>query len=191
MASKKGSKELNISNRLAYTLIAIFSVIFIGAGVYAAVTAGTTPNPGHSIQTIGAPVGCAVGQYLRYINDYSCSTQGITGPCWVCATPSTAGETFTLDGLALFKEISGQDAVCPSGYSAVQRYYTSETCVGSGEEYYCSGGSSTSCTTGSGWSASAPTCSYRGIAVTPHCPVVTLTCQSYSWTKVICEANKA
>jgi hypothetical protein len=90
MVGKKRSKKFNLSNKLAYTLIAIFSIIFIGVGVYAAVAAGTTPNPGHSIQTIGAPTNCAVGQYLRYTNDQGCGSQlGGSSPCWQCATPAT------------------------------------------------------------------------------------------------------
>jgi hypothetical protein len=78
-------KRLKFSNRLSYTIIAIIALALVAVGVYASVGAGTTPDPGHNIQSIGAPSGCLVGQYLQYVNDQRC----ISGPCWICANVSS------------------------------------------------------------------------------------------------------
>ncbi len=81
---KKGDSFLGkkISNRLAYTIIAGFALILTGVFVWAFTG---TPNPGHNIQSIGAPVGCVAGQALSYnagaSNWWSCVSGGgtITG----------------------------------------------------------------------------------------------------------------
>jgi len=88
MVTKK--RKFNFSNKLSYTLIAIFALVFIGAGVYA-VSPGVTGNPGHTIQSIGAPSGCADGQVLTYTVDSRCLGQsGASSPgCWVCSSVST------------------------------------------------------------------------------------------------------
>ena len=275
---KKESK-FNFSNKLAYTLIAIFSIIFIGVGVYA-VSAGVTPNPGHNIQTISAPNSCASGQYLEYIANTNSGGVGAcdgqvgavagTAGCWVCATPSsgttlptcatgqfvvktsstnwgctptctsgsylqysslgwlcatpstgttlptcTSGQTLswsgtawtcatpatssttavTVDGVDVYKEVTGAGAVCPAGYTVIRKYYPSQTCTGS---YGCSG----SCTTTTlGWispsndtssdSSFSPRCIYNDMNA-GHTGCADTFCfsgvgmGSTYWTKIIC-----
>jgi hypothetical protein len=77
---KKRGKEkgihLHLSNRLSYTLIAIFILAVVGIGVYA-LTPGIVPNPGHDISTVSPPSPCAASQYLQF-----------NGDKWKCATPS-------------------------------------------------------------------------------------------------------
>ncbi len=78
-----------MSNRLLYTLITIGILAAVGVGVYAVVP-GTTPNPGHDVQSISPPSGCQVGQYLRYgvnING------GLYSEDWMCGTitPGVSG----------------------------------------------------------------------------------------------------
>jgi hypothetical protein len=80
MVNKKRVMK-NMSNKLFYTLIVFGAIILMGAGVFAAVTAGSTPSPGHSIDSVGAPSGCVSGEYLKYY-----TTQGGEG-YWSCETP--------------------------------------------------------------------------------------------------------
>ncbi len=70
MANKKRLKKFNISNKLAYTLVAIFSIVLIGVGVFAL---GPVPNPGHSISQLQT---CDDGQILK-----------MSGSAWSCVTP--------------------------------------------------------------------------------------------------------
>ncbi len=69
---KKRLKKFNISNKLAYTLIVIFSIVLICVGVFA-LTPGVAPNPGHTIDTVAPPTGCVAGQVLTW-----------TGTAWSC-----------------------------------------------------------------------------------------------------------
>ncbi|GIU68327.1 MAG: hypothetical protein KatS3mg001_177 [Candidatus Pacearchaeota archaeon] len=65
-----------ISNKLAYTIIAVFALIVVGLGVFA-LGAGETPNPGHNIQSIGPPNPCDANQFLKF-----------DGTNWVCESIS-------------------------------------------------------------------------------------------------------
>jgi hypothetical protein len=80
MKKKRGLK-INLSNRLSYTLIAIFLLAAIGIGVYA-LAPGVIPNPGHNISEMSVPSPCVAGQVLSY-----------DGTNWVCTThtPLTKG----------------------------------------------------------------------------------------------------
>jgi hypothetical protein len=90
---KRGVNKFNISNRLLYTLILLFALLLMGAGVYA-VAGG---NSGHHIDTISAPSGCKTNWGLAWTgSDWTCrpvsfptcegADQGITwtGVNWVC-----------------------------------------------------------------------------------------------------------
>jgi hypothetical protein len=71
MVGKKRGKKFDISNKLAYTLIVILSIILLGVGVYAI---GAVPNPGHAISQLQP---CDNGQTLV-----------VSGGVWTCATYS-------------------------------------------------------------------------------------------------------
>jgi hypothetical protein len=82
MIKKNIIKKLNISNKLIYTLIAIFSFLFIGVGVYAYGTSTTM----HNIDTIAPPAGCASGQL------------GMVSGSWGCFTPTNTNDVrLTID----------------------------------------------------------------------------------------------
>jgi len=57
--------QINISNRGIYFLITLGIIIALSVGVYA-LTAGTKPNPGHSISEMGVPTGCTAGQVVSW-----------------------------------------------------------------------------------------------------------------------------
>ncbi len=78
-AIKNNFNKFNISNRLSYTLIAIFSFLLIGVGVYASMTAGIAPNPGHTLDNVSAPTGCGSNTYLKW-----------TGDSWICESSSSS-----------------------------------------------------------------------------------------------------
>jgi hypothetical protein len=82
MVKKNSLKKFNISNKLAYTLIAIFSFIFVGVGVYAY---GTSTNM-HIMAELSPPSGCAAGQVL------SMASGG-----WGCIAPPAIDNRFTLE----------------------------------------------------------------------------------------------
>jgi hypothetical protein len=70
---------INLSNRTFYTLVVIGLVVLFGVGVYATLSPGSTPNPGHNIQDIGPPTGCANGQVLQFVNEtigWACTSAG-------------------------------------------------------------------------------------------------------------------
>jgi hypothetical protein len=77
MIKKNNLKKFDISNKLAYILIAIFSFILIGVGVYA--YGGSVPSTvGHSLGEIALP-SCSVGQVLDWTgSDWSCLTLSST-----------------------------------------------------------------------------------------------------------------
>ena len=88
MARKHGPVHhgFGMSNKLFYTLVVLVSVGLLTVGVRAWVD-GETPNPGHSIQSVGAPSGCASGQVLQY------QESGGSGG-WTCtATTDTNADT--------------------------------------------------------------------------------------------------
>jgi hypothetical protein len=95
MVRKKGlknSKRFNISNRLSYTIIAVFAVILLATGVYAlySVRPGVTPNPGHTLDgvanQIAPPSGCAGGQFLQWNYEGGNEPYGY----WSCADVTTS-----------------------------------------------------------------------------------------------------
>jgi hypothetical protein len=78
MQKKKREMFRNISNKFAYTIIALCIVILLAIGVYAY----GTNNPsvfGHSIGELAPPTSCAANQVLTW-----------TGSAWSCTTPSSA-----------------------------------------------------------------------------------------------------
>ncbi|MEK6833007.1 MAG: hypothetical protein AABY32_03075 [Nanoarchaeota archaeon] len=83
MVSKKRLKKFNISNKLAYTLIVILSIVLLGIGVYAYNYAPSNPTiMGHTTNEITWPT-CSSGQYLT-----------ISGGNVVCATPSATNNRY-------------------------------------------------------------------------------------------------
>ncbi len=113
--------EVNIPNKVFYSLITIVALIIFGAGVYAY----GTSNPavlGHTISEITPPTNC--NGYLKYTSTgWSCGTpsgtpitctgtnKGLqwTGTSWYCATYSSS--TTTTCGW------TGWDETCASGYT--------------------------------------------------------------------------
>ncbi len=72
--------EINISNKIFYSIVLVLAIILLGVGVYA-ITPGVAPNPGHLISEVAPPSGCASG--ILYF----------TGSSWYCTTnlPSCTG----------------------------------------------------------------------------------------------------
>jgi hypothetical protein len=90
-------RRFNFSNKLSYTLIAIFAIIFLGIGVYAlSASGGDAGNPGHNINSIGAPTGCSSGQYLQW-----------SGGTWSCATVTASTNYWTASGNNIANSNSG------------------------------------------------------------------------------------
>jgi hypothetical protein len=118
-------KSLKFSNRLSYTIIAIIALALVAVGVYASVGAGTTPDPGHNIQSIGAPSGCLVGQYLQYVNDQRC----ISGPCWICSNV-TSGSESTWDVPSDVKITSSSHSADFGGYQGMYNWIQTAGCSG-------------------------------------------------------------
>ncbi|MBI2043315.1 hypothetical protein HYT25_02920 [Candidatus Pacearchaeota archaeon] len=69
--------NLSISQRTAYTLIAILILLIVGVGVWA--VAGTTPNPGHSLSQLQP---CSNGEILK-----------MSGSAWSCSNLPSSVET--------------------------------------------------------------------------------------------------
>jgi hypothetical protein len=69
-------KKIVFSNKLFYTLVAILVIILLAVGINALIP-GTAPNPGHSMETVAPPFGCASGEYLRW-----------NSPNWECVGDS-------------------------------------------------------------------------------------------------------
>ncbi|MBM3228625.1 hypothetical protein FJZ20_01965 [Candidatus Pacearchaeota archaeon] len=115
---KRGNSILGkkISNRLSYTIIAGFALILTGVLVWAFTG---TPNPGHNIQSIGAPSGCTTGYFLRY--------DGGSSNWWSCAEAS--GGTGTLTGSGTTNYISKWTGTSSLGNSII---YDTGTNVGIG-----------------------------------------------------------
>lgn len=78
MQKKEREMFKSISNKFAYTIIALCIVILLAIGVYAY----GTNNPsvfGHSIGELAPPTSCTANQVLTW-----------TGSAWSCTTPSSA-----------------------------------------------------------------------------------------------------
>ena len=138
----------NLSNRLFYTLIVFGAIILLGAGVWAATATsgvlndGSAMNPGHSIQSVSAPEGCASGQVLTYHQrQITNSAGGIIGQegFWTCDDVSYASGTAIpscASGEILIKGSSGwvcSDS-CASGEVLVRQpttnYWECQTIAG-------------------------------------------------------------
>src|SRR3989344_8976577 len=79
-AKKVSGISINLSNRVAYSLIAILMLAIVGVGVLAFGT--NTPSTfGHSLGEIAPPSPCTSGQVLSW-----------TGTAWACAV-ATLTET--------------------------------------------------------------------------------------------------
>lgn len=109
-----------ISNRLHYSLVVVVTLILVSFGVYAVVPTGSAPNPGHSIQDVGAPSSCISGQYLRYTESAECIYEGEgSGPCWLCETVSTPSLSGFISDVEYVENSGycsgGLTATCPSG----------------------------------------------------------------------------
>jgi len=85
MKKKKRGRNFNISNRLAYTLIAFAFIIGLTAVIYAVV-----PNPGHSLSQLEMPSCTSSGQALTW-----------NGAAWICGTPSGTDSRFTVNSSGL------------------------------------------------------------------------------------------
>lgn len=136
MKKEKRVFQINIPGRLFYTLVILGVLILLGAGVYAKVTAGSIPDPGHNIQSIGAPNSCDYGEYLVYDSNPGCGSEAVpgvansgSGPCWECkalpvddlssmgweivtASASTSRGAECPSG----KRVLGGGCACPGGY---------------------------------------------------------------------------
>jgi len=84
----------NFFNKLSYVLIFIFAIIFTGMGVYA-LSPGSTENPGHNINSVGAPSGCASGQFIQL------STKSPSGLEWKCTSITGSSAISCADGQVL------------------------------------------------------------------------------------------
>ena len=84
-----------LSKRLFYTLMFTFVLVFAGVSVYA-LSAGSTENPGHNINSIGAPSDCANGQFLQWNWNYGHSAEDPAHWEWICTTPPTITTGITL-----------------------------------------------------------------------------------------------
>ncbi len=111
MAIKKRLlKRISFSNRISFTILSIAAVILLATIVYATAElpgtsggwdSGEVPNAGHTIQDIGAPSGCIVGQYLQYQHG-----QASDAGYWICVNPAgistpspcTSGQVLTYTG---------------------------------------------------------------------------------------------
>lgn len=76
MVKRGKTIQINLSNRLLYTFIAIGILLIAGIGVYA-LTPGTAPNPGHLISELAPPNPCATNEFLQF-----------DGTNWICAVAS-------------------------------------------------------------------------------------------------------
>ncbi len=110
MVKRGKTIQINLSNRLLYTIIAIGVLLIAGVGVYA-LTPGTAPNPGHTIDTIAPPTGCGDGEFLQFVD----ATIG-----WGCTTPSAGGIetdptvlTSVKDGVS-WTEVTGKPTSFPT-----------------------------------------------------------------------------
>jgi len=66
MKNKRGKKlQINFSNRWLYTFILLGLLIIVAVGI-SALTAGTKPNPGHSVSEMGVPSECTSGQVITW-----------------------------------------------------------------------------------------------------------------------------
>jgi len=73
----------------------VFILVFAGVSVYA-LSAGSTENPGHNINSIGAPSGCASGQFLQWYWNPGHSAEDPARWEWKCTTPPTITTGITL-----------------------------------------------------------------------------------------------
>lgn len=89
MVKKKRNNKFQISNKLAYTLIALTFIIGLGVGVIA-LTPGVAPNPGHTLASVSPASPCSTGQAIVW-----------DGTNLVCSTPTAQDARFTIDSRGL------------------------------------------------------------------------------------------
>jgi len=149
MTNKKMDKkiEVNVSNKLFYTVITILAVLLIGVGVYAYGT-NNPPVMGHTISEIDPPQYCGASGYnegwLRYYNG-----------AWHCDnTPSGSGdcpECENCEELLVHCSWGGWNSVCSTAnypdyyYTQYDQGLAPSVCVGDSlsyltTSYYCSEG---------------------------------------------------
>jgi len=57
--------KIKLSNKTAYSIIAVVALVLLAFGI-SALTPGVAPNPGHVLDNIAPPSGCAANEYLRW-----------------------------------------------------------------------------------------------------------------------------
>lgn len=95
MVSKKRASKFNISNKLAYTLIVILSIVLIGVGVYA--YGGSAPSTmGHSAGELAPPASCTAGQTLTWSGSaWTCLLLNPTSASWTTTQPDGTSSTIS------------------------------------------------------------------------------------------------
>ncbi|MBI2045319.1 hypothetical protein HYT23_04645 [Candidatus Pacearchaeota archaeon] len=74
-------KKGDISNKLAYTFILFGIIVAVAVGINA-LTPGVAPNPGHTLDNVAPPSGCAAGEFLEW-----------NGNLWDCVSiPLSSGD---------------------------------------------------------------------------------------------------
>ena len=62
----KGLKNIKFSNRLSFTILSVVAVLLLATVVYADITPGVAPNPGHTVLQVAPPSTCTDGQFLKW-----------------------------------------------------------------------------------------------------------------------------
>jgi len=117
--NKRRVIKISLSNKLFYSLIAVFAVLVLGIGVYAY----GTSNPstfGHSISEIDPPAYC--GGYndgwLRYYDG-----------SWQCEdTPSTGGDTTVVGGISGYEIVEDSHNLVEEDIDVGDLYQRSVSC---------------------------------------------------------------
>lgn len=116
--------EVNIPNRVFYSILFLIGLVFVVSGVYAYTTGTAVPSVmGHTFNEIATPTGCSTGQYLVKTS----TTAG-----WACATPTSYSPTVTCSGTNKGLQWTGSAWVCATYTSS-----TATTCTWSGWNYPC------------------------------------------------------
>ncbi|VVB82596.1 Uncharacterised protein [uncultured archaeon] len=126
---------------MLYTIVILGIILIVTLGVYATVTPGTAPNPGHLLSDISPPTECTAGQYVSWngdsliCSDYSSPSISSVGVQMVSATTSSTSCSVSCPS---GKIVLG--GTCSSNSGIIQKTLPSEntgwTCVTSAN--YCS-----------------------------------------------------
>jgi len=96
--------NFEVQKKTMYWILAFVLVLASAVTVYA-LTAGTAPNPGHTLNTISAPSGCGENTFIKW-----------TGSEWSCVDVSTSSEfDGNLDGNLI---VSGV-ITAPTGHNVI------------------------------------------------------------------------